>query len=137
MPSAVASRRENRISHQSRRRILVVDDSEDAADLLAMLLRLLGHDVRAVYRGRDALNLLPAFRPSVVLLNLQMPVMTGYETAKRIRANPSCDDVTLIAVSGWCRDEDRKASAEAGFDFHLPKPLDVKELDAILATLKS
>jgi CheY-like chemotaxis protein len=116
----------------SPRRILVADDNHDAADSLAMLLRLLGAEVKIVYSGSEALAALHEYRPSVVLLDIGMPGMDGHEVARRIRKLPEFKDVLLIAMTGWGQDEDRRRSSNAGFDYHLIKPADVGTLESLL-----
>ncbi len=90
------------------RRVLVVDDNRDAAESLGMLLKLLGADVHVVYNGLDALEALTAYRPAVVLLDIGMPNMDGHEVARKIRRRPEFQDVTLIALTGWGQEEDRR-----------------------------
>jgi PAS domain S-box-containing protein len=116
----------------SPRRILVADDNHDAADSLAMLLRLLGAEVKIVYSGSEALAALHEYRPTVVLLDIGMPGMDGHEVARRIRKLPEFKDVLLIAMTGWGQDEDRRRSSNAGFDYHLIKPADVGTLESLL-----
>ncbi len=113
------------------RRVLVVDDNTDAADSLAMLLGLGGHDVRTAYHGQAALELAPAFRPDVVVLDIGLPGMSGYETAHWLRLQPDMDSVVLVALTGYGQDEDRRKSREAGFDHHLVKPVDPDALRAL------
>jgi signal transduction histidine kinase/CheY-like chemotaxis protein len=108
------------------RRILIADDNVDAGDSLAMLLRSNGHEVKVARDGEEALKVFGAFNPDVVLLDLGMPRLSGYEVAKRVRANNST--VLLIAITGWGQSSDRARSAEAGFDHHLTKPVDYREL---------
>jgi signal transduction histidine kinase/ActR/RegA family two-component response regulator len=120
----------------SPRRVLVVDDNRDAADSLAMLLRLLGATVRVVNGGRDALKLLDDYVPDIMLLDIGMPGMDGYEVARRVRERSELNDVTLVALTGWGQDEDRRRSRSAGFDHHLIKPADVGEIKALLASLQ-
>jgi len=115
------------------RRVLVVDDNEDAADSLGMLLRFLGAEVSVVHDGRSALAALKTFRPSVVLLDLGMPGMNGLEIARRVREDPEARGVILVAVTGWGQREDRRRTTEAGFDYHLIKPADVATLQSILS----
>src|SRR5690606_35644624 len=110
------------------RRILVVDDNEDAANSLAMLLRLAGHDVRAVHGGRAALELAGSFRPEFALLDIGMPDIDGYEVAERLRAAAWGRDICLIAVTGWGQEDDKRRAREAGFDHHLTKPIDPRVL---------
>jgi signal transduction histidine kinase len=114
------------------RRILVVDDNQDAADSLAILLDTMGHDVRTAYDGLSAVGTADVFQPSVVLLDIGLPKLNGYEVARRIRDQRG-RDVTLIALTGWGQDDDRRRSKDAGFDHHLTKPV---ELGALYELLK-
>jgi two-component system CheB/CheR fusion protein len=115
-------------------RILVVDDNQDAADTLAMLLEADGAQVRAVYDGAAALAALPGLRPHTVLLDLGMPDMDGFEVARRIRADPAWSGVRIVALTGWGQESDRERTRGAGFDFHLTKPVDLGMLHAWLGT---
>lgn len=117
----------------ARRRILIVDDNRDAALSLAMLLRVLGNDVETAFDGNAALIAVSAFRPSVVLLDLGMPDMNGYEVARRMRELPGFSAVTLVALTGWGQEEDRRRTHEAGFQRHLVKPVQLDALQAVLA----
>jgi CheY-like chemotaxis protein len=114
-------------------RILVVDDSRDEAESLAMLLNLMGSDVRVAHDGPAALEAMSSYQPAVVLLDIGMPGMDGYEVARRARRQPGLKDVTLIALTGWGQEEDRRRCREAGFDHHLVKPVDLEALQALLA----
>ncbi len=114
-------------------RLLVVDNNEDAATALAMLLRLKGHKIRVVHDGNAALEAVQVFRPALVLLDIGMPGMDGYEVARRIRSMPGLESVVLAAVTGWGQQEDRRRSAEAGFDHHLVKPPEPQALENLLA----
>jgi signal transduction histidine kinase len=114
------------------RRILVVDDNEDSAESLAMLLRRHGNDVRTAYDGRAAVAHAEMFRADVVLLDIGLPLLDGYQAARAIRAQPWGRDITLVAVTGWGQDSDRRLSHEAGFDGHLVKPVDLAELMKLL-----
>jgi signal transduction histidine kinase/ActR/RegA family two-component response regulator len=116
-------------------RAMVVDDNVDAAETLAALLRLLGAEVRVVHDGAAALEALNAFRPAVVFLDLGMPGMDGYETARRIRARPGASDLLLVAVTGWGQARERSQTAEAGFNHHLVKPAELEALQGLLASL--
>ena len=116
------------------RRVLVVDDNRDSADSIAMLLKLLGADVHVVYDGPGALSAIDAFQPSVVLLDIGLPSMDGYEVARRIRQRPELNALTLIALTGWGQTEDRVRSREAGFQHHLVKPADPTVLQSLLET---
>ena len=119
----------------SPRRILVVDDNSDAADSLGMLLRFLGADVHTAYDGPAALEALQTYRPTVMLLDVGLPGMDGFEVARRARQRPEGQDVTLIALTGWGQEEDRRRSKEAGIDHHLVKPVDIAVLEQLLASL--
>jgi PAS domain S-box-containing protein len=116
-------------------RILVVDDSRDAAASLAMLLQSLGADVRTASDGPEALDALEAYRPSVMLLDIGMPGMDGLEVARRARQRASSRELTVIALSGWGQDEDRRRSRNAGIDYHMVKPVDLDELGQLLTAL--
>lgn len=115
------------------RRILIVDDSRDGGESLSMLLRVLGADVSLVHSGRAALQAVESFRPDVVLLDIGMPGMDGYEVARRIRANGANRGIMLIALTGWGQEEDRQRSAAAGFNHHLVKPADIDQLRQLLS----
>jgi PAS domain S-box-containing protein len=105
-------------------RILVADDNEDAAVSLATLLRLLGHDVRTAFDGLAAVQAAADFKPDVIMLDIGMPKLNGYDACRRIRAQPWGKQALVIAVTGWGQDEDKRRSREAGFDHHLVKPVD-------------
>ncbi|MBV8229271.1 MAG: response regulator, partial [Planctomycetaceae bacterium] len=116
-----------------RRRILIVDDNAVAADGLGRLLSLVyGQDVRVVYDGSSALGLSGSFRPEIVLLDLGMAVMDGYEVAKRLRERPETAGALIVAVTGWGQEEDRRRSREVGFDLHLVKPVAGEALRGLL-----
>jgi PAS domain S-box-containing protein len=113
-------------------RVLVVDDNRDAADSLTDLLDLFGHEAHAAFDGAAAVAAAERLRPDVVLLDLGMPVMDGFETARRLRRLPGGEDVLLIALTGWGQDQDRRRTREAGFDHHLVKPTDIQHLERLL-----
>ena len=115
------------------RRVLVVDDNADAAETLASLLALDGHDVRVAGTGPDALSVLAGFSPDVAFLDIGLPGMSGYELARRIRGEPRHAGVRLVAVTGWGQREDRRLSHEAGFDHHLTKPVDPHDVQSLVA----
>jgi signal transduction histidine kinase/CheY-like chemotaxis protein len=117
----------------SGRRLLVVDDNQDAADSLAVLLRLQGHEVRVAYSGMAALEMTKTYSPDVVFLDIGMPGMDGYEVARRLRQQPGLGNVVLAALTGWGQQEDRRRTAEAGFDHHLVKPPEPEALERLLA----
>jgi CheY-like chemotaxis protein len=116
-------------------RVLVADDLRDSADSLALLIELMGHAVEIAYDGEAALQAAEQFRPDIVLLDLGMPKLDGFEVSRRIRALPWGASVRLVAQSGWGQDEDRRRSAEAGFDHHLVKPIDPAALEALMQAL--
>jgi signal transduction histidine kinase/CheY-like chemotaxis protein len=116
-------------------RVMVVDDNVDAAETLAALLRLLGAEVHVVHDGTAALEAMDAFRPVVVFLDLGMPGMDGYETARRIRAQPGARQILLVALTGWGQERDRSQTAAAGFHHHLVKPAELDALQAVLGSL--
>jgi PAS domain S-box-containing protein len=117
----------------ARQRVLVVDDNQDAADSLGMLLQFLGAEVEVAHGGREALEAMHEFKPAVVLLDLGMPNMDGLEVARRVREDPELRGATLVALTGWGQNEDRRRTGEAGFDYHLVKPADVRTLQSIIA----
>jgi two-component system CheB/CheR fusion protein len=115
------------------RRILVVEDNADAADSLAVLLRVCGHDVRTVHDGAAALEAAEAFRPEVVLLDIGLPRMDGYQVARRLREQSGTKTALLVAVTGYGQEEDRRRAAAAGFDAYMTKPADPIGLERLLA----
>ncbi len=115
------------------RRILVVDDNQDAADSLAMILELEGHDVATVYTPQAALARVPTFQPDVALLDIGLPGMNGYELARRLRALPGAATIRLIALTGYGQAEDRERSRAAGFDGHIVKPAELRALQQVIA----
>jgi signal transduction histidine kinase len=120
---------------QVRRRILVADDNSDALESLATLLELGGHEVYSAANGALALESAERHLPEVALLDIGMPKLDGYEVARRIRAQPWGRRITLVALTGWGQESDRRRSGEAGFDSHLVKPLDLDKLTALLDRL--
>jgi PAS domain S-box-containing protein len=120
--------------HQ-RRRVLIVDDNRDSADTLAALLDAWGHEVRTSYDGPSAITAVAEFQPSVVLLDIGLPKMNGYEVAAQLRKLANGRSLTLVAFTGYGQDEDRRRVREAGFDYHLVKPLEPAALEKILDTV--
>lgn len=118
-------------------KVLVVDDNRDAAILMGRLLRTLGNDVHVVHDGFAALEAAEQFRPEAILLDIGLPDMDGYETARLMREIPACKDVTIIAVTGWGQEDDREKGRRAGFDHHVVKPADSSTLMQILATVRN
>jgi PAS domain S-box-containing protein len=114
-------------------RILLVDDNVDAADSLAIILRFAGHDVRVVHDGQAGITAASEFRPDVILLDLGMPRLNGFEACRQIRELSGGGDITIIALTGWGQDEDRRRTREAGFDHHLVKPVEPETLMRLIA----
>ena len=118
----------------SPRRVLVADDNEDAVTSLGMLLQLMGNEVRTANDGSQAVDIAATFRPDIVLLDIGMPELDGYETCRRIRQQPWGNNALLVALTGWGQEEDKRRSQEAGFDHHLVKPVEPAVLEALLAS---
>ena len=116
-------------------RVLVVDDHVDGATSMCRLLRVLGHEAHQANDGVEGLTAAAELHPDVVLLDIAMPKLNGYEVARRLRAEPWGRHMLLIAVTGWGQDSDKQRASEAGFDFHLTKPVDVAELTRVLASV--
>jgi PAS domain S-box-containing protein len=117
-------------------RVLVADDNEDAAESLAAVLRLAGHDVRVAHDGHEAVELAATFRPALALLDIGMPRMNGYEAAQRIRSQDGGTEVLLIAVTGWGQQADRRRAFEAGFDHHLTKPAQFEDIEVLMSKVR-
>jgi CheY-like chemotaxis protein len=124
-------------SKASPRRVLIVDDNEDAANCLAMILKLSGHETASVYTAMDALERAVSFRPDVVLLDIGLPGMDGYEVAQKMRELPGLADIRLVAVTGYGRSDDRLRARDAGFDDHLTKPVEFAVLDRALTGVRA
>jgi CheY-like chemotaxis protein len=112
-----------------------VDDNRDAADSLSVLLARLGAELRVAYDGSAALAALDEFHPAVMLLDLGMPGLSGYDVAKAVRVRPELSDVALVALTGWGQDHDRQKTAAAGFAHHLVKPVDLQQLQTLLSSI--
>jgi CheY-like chemotaxis protein len=119
-------------SNREAPRVLVVDDNYDSADSIALLLNLWGHECRTVYDGNAVPGAVHEFRPDIVLLDIGLPGIDGYELARRLRAQPETRDLLLVAMTGYGQDQDRQLTREAGFDHHLVKPVDMETLKSIL-----
>jgi PAS domain S-box-containing protein len=117
-----------------RRRVLVVDDNRDAATSLAIMLRLMGNESNTAHDGLEALEVAAAFRPDLILLDIGMPKLNGYDTARQIRQQSWGKHIALVALTGWGQEEDRRKSREAGFDSHLVKPIQLQDLEKLLAS---
>jgi CheY-like chemotaxis protein/two-component sensor histidine kinase len=116
-------------------RILVADDNLDAAQTLALLLEIEGHQVRTARDGLEALDVAQDFRPQIALLDIGMPRLDGYQTARKIRDLPGGREVTLVAVTGWGQEQDLRMAADAGFDRHLVKPVDPQALTKMIGQM--
>jgi PAS domain S-box-containing protein len=124
---------EDKPAAAAKRRILVVEDNSDSAEALSMMLQLAGNEVRTAHDGLEALDAAEAFRPEVIVLDVGLPKLNGYEVAIGIRKQPWGKEVVLIALTGWGQAEDKRRAAEAGFDHHLVKPVEPKALRALLS----
>ncbi|HET8699433.1 MAG TPA: ATP-binding protein, partial [Gammaproteobacteria bacterium] len=118
-------------------RILVADDNRDAAESTGMLLRLMGNEVRTAYDGAEAVEQAAAFRPDLILLDIGMPKLNGYEAAKLIREQEWSAGTMLVAVTGWGQEEDKRRTSEAGFDCHFTKPLDPAALHKLVSEFRA
>lgn len=116
-------------------RILVVDDNHDSALSQAMMLSIMGHETRTAHDGESAVSTAESFLPDVVLLDIGLPLLNGYEVAQRIREQPWGVSMFLIAVTGWGQDEDRQRSAEVGLNVHMVKPVEPAVLEKLLDEL--
>ena len=114
-----------------RRRVLIVDDNEDSADTLAMMLELLGHDAHCLYDPRMTNDAVASFAPDIVFLDIGMPGLSGHDVARLLRAGPMGAQLTIVAVTGWGQPEERRRTTEAGFDHHLVKPVDMETIRRI------
>ncbi len=121
----------------SSHRILVVDDSRDGANILSKMLRIMGNDTRTAYDGQEAVDMAGEFRPDVILLDIGLPRLNGYEACRRIREQSWGKGIVMIAVTGWGQDDDRRRSHEAGFDHHMVKPVDPQSLMKMLVGLQT
>ena len=117
--------------------ILIVDDNRDATDSMAMLLAMEGYDVRVAYDGPQALDAVRTARPDVILLDLGLPGMDGFQVAQRVRSDPHNSSIVIVAVSGYGQEEHRSRSTQAGCDHHLVKPIEPAVVSELLASLHS
>jgi CheY-like chemotaxis protein len=132
-PKATREPEKSPNARASARRILVVDDNRDAAKSLAMLLKQMGHQIETAHDGLEAVEKAATFDADVILLDIGMPRLNGYEAARRIRDEQPDSGVMLVALTGWGQDDDRRKSEEAGFNAHLVKPVNVQALVRLLA----
>ena len=115
--------------------MLVVDDIKDVADTCSMLIELAGHEVRAAYTGARALEIGEVLRPEVILSDISLPDIDGYELAQRVRATDWGRDAVLVAITGWGEEDRKGRSLEAGFSHHLTKPIDPETIESLLESL--
>jgi CheY-like chemotaxis protein len=113
-------------------RVLLVDDDPDSSEPLSLLLQTKGHETRVVTDGAEAISVADEFKPNCVLLDLGLPRMDGYEVARRLRKRPYGSDLVLVALTGWAGREIRSKAAEAGFDYHIVKPVNWDEVEKIV-----
>lgn len=118
-------------------KILVIEDNDDIADTLADLLRAHGHDVRVAHDGAQGLELVQAAQPNVVLCDLGLPGMDGFELCRSVRGLALAAQPVMVALTGWSRDDDRRRTSEAGFDHHLVKPVSSQKLVTVLRTIRA
>jgi CheY-like chemotaxis protein len=137
LPMAAAAADEGRLAGRGANprpdcRVLIAEDNRDAAEMMQMMLELKGYDVRLASDGGDAVVIAASFRPHIAFLDIGMPVMDGYEAARRIRETLG-NDVMLIALTGWGQDDDMQRSRDAGFDHHLTKPPKPEMIERLIA----
>ena len=142
LPVALSSAQEaperadgNALAQRTHYRILVVDDSKDAAISLSLVLKFMGHETRTAHDGLEAVECAREFQPSVVLLDLGLPRLNGYDACRKIREEAGERELVLIALTGWGQEEDKARSREAGFHFHMLKPVDPAALEKLLGGL--
>jgi signal transduction histidine kinase/ActR/RegA family two-component response regulator len=136
VPADAAQAGESNAAGPSRhRRVLVVDDHRDSAESLAMLLTAMGHEVEKAYDGQQAIDMASTLRPDLLLLDIGMPQMDGYEACRRIKSEPWGEKMCVVALTGWGQEEDRRKSQAAGFDHHLVKPVEMGQLAQLIERL--
>jgi CheY-like chemotaxis protein len=121
----------------ARRRVLVVDDNLDGAETLNLMLQLLGNDTKVASDGVEAVAMASEFRPDVILMDIGMPRLNGYDACRQIRKLPCCERVLMVACTGWGQAADKQKSREAGFDLHMVKPVDLAVLEKLLAQVRA
>jgi CheY-like chemotaxis protein len=115
--------------------ILVVDDNEDAASSLAMMLKIMGNEVRTAHDGEEGIAAAAAFRPDMIILDIGMPRLNGFDACRRIREQPWGRGIFIVALTGWGQEDDKRRSHEAGFDHHLVKPVEPAALEELLKSV--
>jgi CheY-like chemotaxis protein len=131
-PSTVSTTDEGATAVQ-KRRILVVDDNHDSAMSLGMMLKLMGNEIQTAHDGHAAVEAAEQFRPDIILLDIGLPKLNGYDACRRLREQSWSQGTVIVALTGWGQDEDRRRSKEAGFDHHLVKPVEIGDLQKLLA----
>jgi len=115
-----------------RRRVLIVDDNRDSVETMATLIRLSGHEIEKAHDGETALEKAKSFKPEIILLDVGLPDMHGYEVAERLRAIPENKSLVIVALTGYGNEEDRRRARDAGFDYHFVKPVDFTALESLI-----
>jgi len=115
-----------------RRRVLIVDDNRDSVETMATLIRLSGHEIEMAHDGKTALEKAKSFKPEIILLDVGLPDMHGYEVAERLRAVPENKSLVIVALTGYGNEEDRRRARDAGFDYHFVKPVDFTALESLI-----
>ena len=121
------------LSHSASRRVLIVDDNRDGAASLARLLTSMGNETRVAFDGLAGVELAEAFRPEIIILDIGLPKLNGYDACRKIRSQPWGKDILIIAATGWSQANDRRRSEEAGFNCHFAKPVNPDELERVIA----
>src|SRR5262245_11188734 len=127
----------DKIPNGCKRRILLVDDSQDTVAMMATLLQGLGHEVSTAFDGLQALQAAAESPPDVVILDIGLPKMNGYEVARRLKQEPGGKGIKLIALTGWGQEDDKQRALDAGFDYHLVKPVKIDAIQSLLALIIS
>jgi CheY-like chemotaxis protein len=116
-------------------RVLVVDDNHDNAESLAMLVQVMGHEAATAHDGMAAIEAVDRFRPDLILLDIGLPKLDGFEVAEQLRARPDGDALFLVAITGWARDEEKQRAKSVGFDEHMTKPVDPNRLETLIRSI--
>lgn len=132
----IRSRFRQEVALSKAKRVLVVDDHEDAAEMLGLLIERLGFEVRTATDGNEALAIANEFHPEIVIMDIGMPIMDGYETARQMRLQPWAGESCLVALTGWCSPNDVELATQAGFDRHIAKPAGMAELKEMFKSVQ-
>jgi CheY-like chemotaxis protein len=132
-PQPAPTQSDEGLAATTKKKILVVDDNQDSAMSLGMMLRLMGNDIRTAHDGLAAVEAAARFQPDMILLDIGLPKLNGYDACRQIREQPWSKETIIVALTGWGQDEDRRRSHEAGFDHHLVKPVEISALQALLS----